>query len=47
MVHHDQHLDISDEELIRIKELCDTIAPIETAAGYLKRRMLTFFWQKM
>ena len=29
MVQLDQHFDISDDELVRIKELCDALAPIE------------------
>ena len=34
MVQLDQHFDISDEELARIKELCDALAPIEMAVEY-------------
>ena len=37
MVQLDQHFDISDEELVRIKELCDALAPIEMAVEYLCR----------
>ena len=35
MVQLDQHFDISNEELVRIKELCDALAPIEMAVEYL------------
>ena len=35
MVQLEQLFDISDEELVRIKELCDALAPIEMAVEYL------------
>jgi len=35
MVQLEQHFDISDEELVRIRELCDALAPIEMAVEYL------------
>ena len=35
MVQLEQRFDISDEELVRIKELCDALAPIEMAVEYL------------
>ena len=31
MVQLEQHFDISDEELVRIKELCDALSPIGMA----------------
>ena len=37
MVQLDQHFDVSDEELVRIKELCDALTPIEMAVEYLCR----------
>ena len=37
MVQLDQRFDISEEEVVRIPELCDALAPIEMAVEYLCR----------